>query len=164
MASRSCECGCRVQVFPRNRQRQPHPHVTEAARSPSGNAPIIREGHGTGEGWGSFAGGVHGIALKAAETDATKRTLAIFGSRLGLMLYDRSKAEDKRRESSRSTILTSKETLSDPEKMLGITDIQIVRGGSRRIPTRLIRAVWLSQYRSDCAIVLISSMWLCSLV
>ncbi len=38
-------------------------------------AIIIREGHGSGEGHGSSPGEVHDIALKAAETDATKRAL-----------------------------------------------------------------------------------------
>ena len=32
---------------------------------------IVREGQGSGEGRGTFAGEVHDIALKAAETDAT---------------------------------------------------------------------------------------------
>ena len=36
----------------------------------------IREGHGTGEGRGTSPGEVHDVALKAAETDATKRALA----------------------------------------------------------------------------------------
>ena len=48
---------------------------------------VIREGHGTGEGRGSSPGDVHDIALKAAETDATKRALATFGSPFGLDLY-----------------------------------------------------------------------------
>jgi hypothetical protein len=48
---------------------------------------IIREGHGTGEGKGVSAGEVHDIALKAAETDATKRALATFGKPFGLALY-----------------------------------------------------------------------------
>ena len=38
-------------------------------------ATIIREGHGTGEGHGTSPGEVHDIALKVAETDATKRAL-----------------------------------------------------------------------------------------
>jgi recombination DNA repair RAD52 pathway protein len=42
-------------------------------------ATIIREGHGTGEGRGTSPGEVHDIALKAAETDGTKRALATFG-------------------------------------------------------------------------------------
>jgi len=50
-------------------------------------ATIIREGHGTGEGRGTSAGEVHDIALKAAETDATKRALATFGKPFGLELY-----------------------------------------------------------------------------
>ena len=40
---------------------------------------IIREGHGSGEGRANSPGEVHDIALKAAETDATKRALATFG-------------------------------------------------------------------------------------
>jgi hypothetical protein len=48
---------------------------------------IIREGHGSGEGRGASPGDVHDIALKAAETDATKRALATFGKPFGLALY-----------------------------------------------------------------------------
>ena len=53
----------------------------------AGETTIIREGHGTGEGRGSSPGEVHDIALKAAETDATKRALATFGRPFGLDLY-----------------------------------------------------------------------------
>ena len=53
----------------------------------AGGATIIREGHGTGEGRGTSPGEVHDIALKAAETDATKRALATFGKPFGLALY-----------------------------------------------------------------------------
>jgi len=53
---------------------------------------IIREGHGTGEGRGTSPGEVHDIALKAAETDATKRALATFGKPFGLELYRGGKA------------------------------------------------------------------------
>jgi hypothetical protein len=55
-------------------------------------ASIIREGHGTGEGRGISPGEVHDIALKAAETDATKRALATFGKPFGLELYRGGKA------------------------------------------------------------------------
>src|SRR5262249_35004199 len=48
---------------------------------------IVREGHGSGEGRGASPGEVHDIALKAAETDATKRALATFGKPFGLALY-----------------------------------------------------------------------------
>jgi len=47
----------------------------------------VREGHGTGEGRGVSPSEVHDIALKAAETDATKRALATFGKPFGLELY-----------------------------------------------------------------------------
>jgi DNA recombination protein Rad52 len=52
---------------------------------------IVREGHGSGEGRGSSPGEVHDIALKAAETDATKRALATFGKPFGLELYRKDK-------------------------------------------------------------------------
>ena len=55
-------------------------------------ATIIREGHGTGEGRGTSPGEVHDIALKIAETDATKRALATFGKPFGLELYRGGKA------------------------------------------------------------------------
>jgi len=48
---------------------------------------VIREGHGTGQGHGPSPGEVPDIALKAAETDATKRALATFGKPFGLALY-----------------------------------------------------------------------------
>ena len=54
-------------------------------------ATIIREGHGSGEGRGTSPGEVHDIALKAAETDATKRALATFGKPFGLELYRKDK-------------------------------------------------------------------------
>jgi hypothetical protein len=53
---------------------------------------VIREGHGTGEGRGPSPHEVHDIALKAAETDATKRALATFGRPFGLELYRNGKA------------------------------------------------------------------------
>jgi len=54
-------------------------------------AVIVREGHGSGEGRGNSSGEVHDIALKAAETDATKRALATFGKPFGLALYRKEK-------------------------------------------------------------------------
>ncbi len=52
---------------------------------------VIREGHGTGQGRGTSPGEVHDVALKAAETDATKRALTTFGKPFGLELYRNSK-------------------------------------------------------------------------
>src|SRR5262245_26935807 len=54
-------------------------------------ATIIREGHGSGEGRAASPGEVHDTALKAAETDATKRALATFGRPFGLELYRKDK-------------------------------------------------------------------------
>jgi DNA recombination protein Rad52 len=54
-------------------------------------ATIVQEGHGSGEGRGTSPGEVHDIALKAAETDATKRALATFGKPFGLALYRKEK-------------------------------------------------------------------------
>lgn len=55
----------------------------------AGDITIVREGSGTGEGSGATPGQAHEIALKSAETDATKRALATFGNPFGLALYDR---------------------------------------------------------------------------
>ena len=52
---------------------------------------IVREGHGSSEGRGTSPGDVHDIALKAAETDATKRAFATFGKPFGLELYRQSR-------------------------------------------------------------------------
>lgn len=57
----------------------------------AGDKTVIREGHGSGEGRGSSPAEVHDIALKAAETDATKRAFATFGRPFGLELYRQSR-------------------------------------------------------------------------
>jgi len=57
----------------------------------AGGTTIVREGHGSGEGRGHSPGEVHDTALKAAETDATKRALATFGRPFGLELYRKEK-------------------------------------------------------------------------
>jgi hypothetical protein len=63
-------------------------------------ATVIREGHGTGQGHGSSPGEVHDIALKAAETDATKRAFATFGKPFGLALYGSGKTAPSPRASA----------------------------------------------------------------
>jgi hypothetical protein len=73
-------------------------------------ATIIREGHGTGEGRGSSPGEVHDIALKAAETDATKRALATFGKPFGLALYS------NRKTASRAKPLAPNPKVVDPSR------------------------------------------------
>jgi hypothetical protein len=55
----------------------------------AGAVTITREGCGSGEAKALTPGEAHELALKAAETDATKRALATFGNPFGLALYDR---------------------------------------------------------------------------
>jgi hypothetical protein len=73
-------------------------------------ATVIREGHGTGEGRGASPGEVHDTALKAAETDATKRALATFDRPFGLELY----RKDKNAVSASSPIVRSAPVESPP--------------------------------------------------
>jgi hypothetical protein len=54
----------------------------------AGDITITRDGSGTGEGSALTAGQAHDMALKSAETDATKRALITFGNPFGLALYD----------------------------------------------------------------------------
>ena len=58
----------------------------------AGDVTIVRDGSGTGEGKAATPGQAHEIALKSAETDATKRALTTFGNVFGLALYDREQA------------------------------------------------------------------------
>jgi recombination DNA repair RAD52 pathway protein len=58
----------------------------------AGKITIVREGSGMGEGVAPTPGQAHELALKGAETDATKRALATFGNPFGLALYDREQA------------------------------------------------------------------------
>jgi DNA recombination protein Rad52 len=54
----------------------------------AGDITIVRDGSGSGEASALSRGQAHDFALKAAETDATKRALATFGNPFGLALYD----------------------------------------------------------------------------
>ena len=78
--------------------------VTVNARGTS----VIREGHGTGEGRGDSPGEVHDIALKVAETDATKRALATFGRPFGLELYRHSGKSSPKTVTSQRTPLPAR--------------------------------------------------------
>src|SRR5262249_50051316 len=68
----------------------------------AGDIIIVREGSGTGEGSGLTPGQAHEIALKSAETDATKRALATFGNPCGLALYDREQLGIRKRRDFRA--------------------------------------------------------------
>ena len=54
----------------------------------AGDATIVRDGSGSGEGKARTRGQAHDFALKGAETNATKRALSTFGNPFGLALYD----------------------------------------------------------------------------
>jgi hypothetical protein len=59
----------------------------------AGETVTVREGIGTGLGRSPQPEIAHDVALKSAETDATKRALATFGNPFGLALYDRDQAQ-----------------------------------------------------------------------
>jgi DNA recombination protein Rad52 len=58
----------------------------------TGDVSVLREGTGWGSASGKTLADIHERAIKAAETDATKRALATFGNRFGLCLYDKAQA------------------------------------------------------------------------
>jgi hypothetical protein len=68
----------------------------------AGDITIVREGSGTGEGRAPTPGQAHELALKGAETDATKRALATFGNPFGLALYDREQAGVRKARGARA--------------------------------------------------------------
>jgi DNA recombination protein Rad52 len=69
----------------------------------AGDITVVREGSGTGEGKASTPGQAHELALKGAETDATKRALATFGNPFGLALYDREKVDVRKARSEKAS-------------------------------------------------------------
>ena len=85
-------------------------------------ATVVREGHGSGEGRGTSPGEVHDIALKAAETDATKRAFATFGKPFGLELY---------RQSRTAAILPTPKPAADPAPRPASAFIPTTRRQSR---------------------------------
>jgi Rad52/22 family double-strand break repair protein len=64
----------------------------------AGAIVITREGCGSGSAKAATPGEAHELALKGAETDATKRALATFGNPFGLALYDRELAGVRNRK------------------------------------------------------------------
>ena len=86
-------------------------------------ATVVRDGHGSGQGHGSSPGEVHDIALKAAETDATKRALATFGRPFGLALYGGGKSSSNqkiRKSEPTPNIQESQETIGLPDETTSI--------------------------------------------
>lgn len=72
----------------------------------AGDTVTLREGIGTGLGQATLPEIAHETALKAAETDATKRALATFGNPFGLALYDRARSQVTRRRNRRPSVET----------------------------------------------------------
>ena len=62
----------------------------------AGAVIVVREGTGCGSATASSSGEAHDLALKAAETDATKRALATFGNPLGSVFTTRSRMASRR--------------------------------------------------------------------
>ena len=91
---------------------------------------IVREGFGTGESQASSPGAAHEMALKGAETDATKRALVTFGRCFGLRLYanghragravqpPKEKAEPAKATTTGSTPLPRTTSLKSPRKRI----------------------------------------------
>lgn len=73
-------------------RRDPHWHATYQAKVQvivkTNTRDILREGVGVGHGHHTDQPRARDMALKAAETDATKRALSTFGNQFGLALYD----------------------------------------------------------------------------
>lgn len=113
----------------------------------AGDITIVREGSGTGEAKATTPGKAHELALKGAETDATKRALATFGNPFGLALYDpeqtgvrRSKAAEAAKEpwTLRDAEGNSVGTYPDAKEFAGA-----LRHEMEKSPTiELLFAVW----------------------
>jgi len=71
----------------------------------AGASRVVREGTGLGSASCKNASDAHERAIKAAETDATKRALATFGNRFGLGLYDKEQTGVTPRLSNKSFVL-----------------------------------------------------------
>ena len=102
----------------------------------SGDTVTVREGIGTGLGRSQQAEVAHEMAVKAAETDATKRALATFGNPFGLALYDRdqthvTKPRDRAPPSLPAVPKTFSLVLAD-ERTLELTDLAALVEATRR--------------------------------
>jgi DNA recombination protein Rad52 len=104
----------------------------------SGDSTTLREGIGTGLGRSPQAELAHEMAVKAAETDATKRALATFGNPFGLALYDRDQTNvTKPREKTASRPLTAPPPgpltlVRADERTLELTDAAAFVAATRR--------------------------------
>ncbi|AGK56302.1 hypothetical protein HYPDE_23078 [Hyphomicrobium denitrificans 1NES1] len=73
----------------------------------AGEAVTVREGLGTGLGRSQRPEEAHDMAIKSAETDATKRALATFGNAFGLALYDPERSQVTKPSKFRSELVVT---------------------------------------------------------
>ncbi|MBS0472140.1 MAG: DUF968 domain-containing protein [Proteobacteria bacterium] len=106
---------------------------------------ITREGTGFGQASAAAPGDAHERALKAAETDATKRALATFGGRFGLLLHDKERAGDPLRGASAEHRVTEQKDLIEN----GAT-FELATGDGKAIAVRSAEA-FCSAFRQLCA-------------
>lgn len=89
----------------------------------AGAYTFVREGSGFGQARADTNGEAHGNALKAAETDATKRALVTLGAPFGLTLYDRdpepSCRNQKGTEERRRGVSGNADTQREPASLAG---------------------------------------------
>jgi hypothetical protein len=99
-----------------------------------GDTTTVREGIGTG--LSAQAEVAHEMAVKAAETDATKRALATFGNPFGLALYDRDQTNvTKPRAKSPAPPLSSARPLTlarADERTVELTDVAAFCAATQR--------------------------------
>jgi hypothetical protein len=91
----------------------------------AGDTVTVREGIGTGYGRAPQPELAHDMALKAAETDASKRAFATFGNPFNLVLYDREQTQVTKARAKAST--DNKASLQPPELVLTDCDGKEVR-------------------------------------
>jgi hypothetical protein len=99
---------------------------------------ILREGSGAGEATGATPGQAHELALKAAETDATKRALSTFGNAFGLSLYG-SSGDDLRRRSPNGHTQASSDPLSNQNSKIDKSVLMLAEPKRLRDPSHLRR-------------------------
>jgi Rad52/22 family double-strand break repair protein len=87
----------------------------------AGDVTVVREGSGTGEGKALTPGQAHELALKAAETDATKRALATFGNPFGLALYDPEQAGVRKVRNGKTS--SAKDSATGPWELRSATGV-----------------------------------------
>ena len=113
----------------------------------AGAARVVREGTGLGSAICKNACEAHERAVKAAETDATKRALATFGNRFGLGLYDKEQAGVTARISKTSFVLNDGSGIAIASNISG----EAFCSGLRQIIEKLDSREELQRYQAHNA-------------